>query len=277
MAYGLWGGRLPIANLIVSRSLFATVRLLRFSRRVQNGLRRRLRPARLALVNTPEVAAALSRFLDLGYDRLNVGGGSKNLAGYVNIDFALDAGVDRQVQANILDLSFVPDACASRIHSNHVLEHLSAEQLVRQLREYRRILRPAGRLSIRCPNALGAAYGFWFRPVIEQHRERFLALGYPADDDLANPADDWMHQDVLGLMHWFHGDPGNARNQHLSLITPTRMRDLLESCGFRVLLLSEPEAVNLVAIAERGPESGGGDSPDRPESVPIGVAGAQPS
>ena len=255
MAYGLWGSRFPVANLVVSRLFFGAVRLGLFSRRMTNRLRAGLGPAELQMTNGPQTKAALGRLLALGYDRLNIGGGSKNLSGYINIDFASLPGVERKVQANILDLSFVPDLCATVIHSNHVVEHLTHAQFRQQLKEYYRILKPGGRLSIRCPNALGAAYGFWFRPVIEEDRERFLALGYPEDDDFGSSADTWMHHDVLGLMHWFYGDAGNVRNQHLNLITPTRLRHYLESSNFRILLTNEPEAINLVAIAEKDPGS----------------------
>lgn len=253
MAYGLWGSRLPIANFVVSRTLFAAVRLHLFYRRAVNRLRSRLHPPRVQWMNGPQSAADLGRLLVLGHEKLNIGGGLKNLAGFINIDFASLPGVERKVQANILDLSFVPDACASHIHSNHVIEHLTPEQFMQQLREYHRILKLGGRLSIRCPNALGAAYGFWFQPAIEGDREGFVALGYPADEDFGNPGDAWMHQDVFGLMHWFYGDAGNPRNQHLNLITPTKLRRCLESSSFRILLMNEPEDVNLLAIAEKNP------------------------
>jgi hypothetical protein len=193
----------------------------------------------------------LEKWFRQGYDGLNIGGGPKNLAGFVNIDFVDYPNVDRAIIADITDLSFVPDGCVSRIHSNHVIEHLSGEQLHRQFSEYFRILKSNGRITLRCPNALGAAYGFWHEPILEDGREEFVSLGFPKDEDFGNSADGWMHEDLFGLLHWFYGDVGNPQNEHLSLITPSKIVNYLKSAGFAVEKMTEPEAVNIVVIARK--------------------------
>jgi SAM-dependent methyltransferase len=167
------------------------------------------------------------------------------------VDFVAHHNVEREICANILDLSFVPSSSIAQVHSNHVIEHLSREQLISQLESYQRILRPGGRLTIRCPNALGAVYAFWFPPVHEGNRNEFLALGYPLEEDFGNPKDAWLHKDFYGLIHWLYGDIGNVENEHLNQLTPSSVKELLGSAGFTVELISAPEAINLVVSARK--------------------------
>lgn len=262
MAYGTWGSRFPLGNLLFTGLVLFGVQWRFASRRLINWIRAVVFPRSLVRVNNKAAAVDLQHWFGAGYDRLNVGGGPKNLTGFVNIDFVSHPSVEREVRANILDLSFVPSACASQIHSNHVIEHLTREQIVSQLDEYIRILRPGGVLTLRCPNALGVVYAFWFNPVLEAERDAFLALGYPPDEDFGNSQDGWLHKDFYGMLHWLYGDTGNIENQHLSQLTPSWLRELVEEAGFSVLRMSAPEALNLV-IAARRPEVG----PDCVQSI----------
>jgi len=251
MSKGLWSSRLPIANLLCSGFIFAAVRYRIATRRCFNAVKKVLRPRATRVLNDDSVALAMKNWLDQGYDKLNIGGGKKNLYGFVNIDFVPHPNVEREVVANILDLTFVPDETASHIHSNHVIEHLTEAQLHRQLREYYRILKDRGRISIRCPNALGVAYGFWFPPILEQERDEFVSLGFPQDENFGNPLDRWAYKDLFGLLHWFYGDMGNIENQHQNVITPSKLIAYLEEAGFKIIKISKPEALNLVVIASK--------------------------
>jgi len=250
MTNGNWGGRLPIGNLLVTKSLFSAVRL----RLAYQGLRNRIRPA---AVDAPKLRPSLQlhdeigKWLDRGYDKLNVGGGRKQLEGFVNVDFVRYPEVPRQVLANILDLSFVPDSSISHVHSNHVIEHLSEVDINSQLMQYRRMLKPGGRISIRCPNALGAAYGFWFEPILEAERGAFVALGFPPEETFGIVEDRWCHRDVFAILHWFYGEVGNVTNSHLTQVTPSYLLNCLIAANFKILKASAPEALNLVVVAEK--------------------------
>jgi SAM-dependent methyltransferase len=191
----------------------------------------------------------MRRWLAAGYTKINVGGGEKNLEGYLNIDFVPHGGVTRELVANILDLSFIPDHSLTQVHSNHVLEHLSWEQLGNHLSDCRRILRPGGILSLRCPNALGVSYAFFFEPILETDREVFIEIGFPSDETFGSLDDTWGHKDVHGFLHWIYGDLGNPENQHLVRLTPTVIAGLLAYHGFALKKLSVPEAINIVAVA----------------------------
>lgn len=251
MAHGLWGSRIPVANFIASRSIFAWVRWRLATLRLKNALKDILRPRKVKLINDENTSLILKYWLKKSFDRLNIGGGPKNLAGFINIDFMSYPQVEREVIGNILDLSFIPPGAISQVHSNHVLEHLSEAMIIRQFQEYHRILKDKGLLTIRCPNALGVAYGFWFEPELEDEREEFVALGFPAGESFGNPKDRWFHKDLFALLHWFYGEVGNVANQHLTIITPSKMQDYLKDNGFRIIKMSKPEAINLVVIAEK--------------------------
>lgn len=251
MAHGKWGSRIPIGNLLFTSLVFLGLNWRIRSRRLVNGITRRVKPRPIIKVNNNSPGNELRRWLTQGYDRLNVGGGPKNLAGFVNVDFVGHPNVEREICANILDLSFVPSSSIAQVHSNHVIEHLSREQLISQLESYHRILQPCGKLTVRCPNALGATYAFWFPPVHENDREEFLSLGYPPEEDFGNPQDAWLHKDFYGLIHWLYGDVGNVENEHLNQLTPSSLKELLVSTGFTVERMSAPEAINLVVSARK--------------------------
>ena len=223
-----------------------------FTCRVKNAARQFVRPGGECVRNDPKTREALESWFRHGYDKLNIGGGRKNLKGFVNLDFLFFPSVERQVVANILDLSFVPGSSVSHLHSNHVLEHLTPEELTNHLQECHRILKPDGVLTIRCPNALGAAYAFWFGAILEQEREDFVAGGFPPDEDFGNPKDNWIERDFYGLMHWFYGDPGNVRNQHMNRMTPSVIVDALKEAGFLVVKTTRPEAINIAVVARKG-------------------------
>jgi hypothetical protein len=267
MAYGTWGSRIPIGNLLFSWVVRLGIGWRLASRRLTNRIRRAVFPRPVVTVNNASARDELEHWLGAGFDRLNVGGGPKNLSGFVNVDFIRHPDVDREICANILDLSFVPSDRIAQIHSNHVVEHLSRDQLVAQLREYVRILRPGGLLTVRCPNALGAVYAFWFPPVHETGREAFVADGFPAEEDFGDAKDGWLHKDFYGTLHWLYGDAGNVENEHLNQLTPSSLTELLRGAGLVIVRASAPEAINLVVVARKPaepPNSGGAGPWTRP-------------
>lgn len=252
MSNGYWGSRFPFGNFICSKTVFIMLAYGLARRRFINRLKRIFSPPKGTLQNTSTTRQELIKWLNQGYDKLNVGGGPKDLKGFINIDFVTYPHVQRQVIANILDISFIPDGCFSQVHSNHVIEHFTHTELINQVKEWNRILKKEGLLTIRCPNALGAAYGFWFEPIIESQKDEFNKIGFPADEDFGNFADRWVYKDLFGIIHWFYGDVGNITNQHLSRITPSMLYDLLVIHGFNVIKMTKPEAINIVVVARKG-------------------------
>lgn len=244
-------GKFPIGNIIISNIIFASVRFRIASLRFKNKIKRFVKSANWQITNDAASAEVFLQFKHQGYDKLNIGGGRKNLEGFVNIDFVSHPNVEREIKANILDLSFIPDESVIHIHSSHVVEHLTHEQLCKQLLECYRILKESGLLTIRCPNALGVCYGFWFKVVPETGQDEFIALGYPADEEFYDLLNNWYHRDFHGFLHWLYGDVGNVENEHLNILTPSKLKSAVESAGFTVLKMTEPEATNIILVARK--------------------------
>lgn len=80
--------------------------------------------------------------------RIDVGGGNNPQPGFLNVD--LD-NPRADIQADMGKLPF-PDASVDVIFSSHALEHVSKFEVVPVLREWRRVMKPSGRIIIRVPN-----------------------------------------------------------------------------------------------------------------------------
>lgn len=240
-------GSYPFVNIFISKLIFwgLNYRKKQLLKKYKN------QKLPVQLTNNENTRAAFEKYLKQGYTKISLGGGNKNLEGFVNVDFIKHPDVEREVVANILDLSFIPDNSIDFIHSNHVMEHLTQQQLEEQLEQYKRILKKDGRISIRCPNCLGVAYGFFFGQTPERDHEKFLALGFPKDEDFYHPEDGWYYQDLWALYHWFYAYTGNKENEHLNQLTPTKLYDTIEQKGFKILINTIPEASNLVVIAQK--------------------------
>lgn len=241
-------GRYPFLNMMVSKAVFWTLRrrerklLKKAGKRSEGHIYPRS-------ANDEGQAEEVRRLLEEGYKKVDLGAGNKSLKGFFNVDMVRQGSENPEVVANILDLSFIPDQSLDQIHSNQVVEHLTQEDFERQLEGYKRILRPGGIVSIRCPNALGVSYGFFFGHVPEDDREGFLEAGFPPDEEFQNPKDDWYVGDLYGFFHWIHAFPGFKENQHLNRITPTLLQRTFEAKGYRILKMTRPEAAQAVVVA----------------------------
>jgi SAM-dependent methyltransferase len=248
MAYGKWGGRAWPINYAISATFWMAVRA-RLA--IQSWLNKRRFVGALTTEQGNRSTAKLTQYLSAGFRKINIGGGNINLDGFINIDYSPSSTAERLVVADIRHLEFIPDSSIDHIHSNHVIEHLTPPEINYQFQAYIRILQPGGIVTIRCPNALGAAYAFWFDPILEGTRQEYVDVGFPKDESLSDPKDVWVHKDVFAVLHWFYGARGNPFNQHNSLITPTFLLNILTNNHFELLKVSQPESLNLVVIARK--------------------------
>jgi SAM-dependent methyltransferase len=241
-------GYYPFVNILVTNLVFRTLKYRAFRLKLYWRFKKKDIPE-INLVNDASTAQKFQQLYRQGFDKLNVGGGSKNFKGFINLDFVSHSIVEREVVANILDLTFIPDASCSHIHSNHLIEHITQEQLEKHLKDCYRILKADGVLSLRCPNALGVSYGFFFEVAGEKNHDEFLALGYPPEEDFYNPLDGWYHKDLYGFYHWINAYTGNRENEHLNIITPTKLKKTVKNAGFQILKMTDPETSNIVVMA----------------------------
>ena len=82
--------------------------------------------------------------------KINVGSGNAPLEGYVNIDLYNEAA-DLQCPAHSIPY---PNESVDEIYTSHMIEHLLPSEFELALREWKRLLKPGGKLIIRCPNFL---------------------------------------------------------------------------------------------------------------------------
>jgi SAM-dependent methyltransferase len=248
MKRNYFGSELKFLNIGISIFIFGLLKARLKYLRLKNKLLKYSRND-IILKNDQSTIADFNKYLDQGYDKINIGGGSYNLSGFINLDFVKFPNIDRQVTANITDLEFIPNNSISHIYSNQLMEHLTADELVYQFTQYKRILKKDGIISFRTPNALGVSYGFWFGPVPETEHKEFIRLGYPSDAFFYDSRDGWYHKDFFGFLHWIYADVGNIKNQHLSIFTPTYVAGLLNENGFDILKITKPETSQIIVIA----------------------------
>ena len=86
--------------------------------------------------------------------KLNIGCGEYKLQGYVNIDAQEEVGPDLVAEAWSLPFE---DNSVSEIYAGHVYEHMTKEDGNRALREFHRVLKPGGLLTVVIPDARKAA------------------------------------------------------------------------------------------------------------------------
>lgn len=96
--------------------------------------------------------------------RLNLGCGDKKLKGYVNVDIAESRkGVVPDILCDIQKTIF-EDNYADEVLSVHTIEHFYYWEAKAVILEWRRILKPGGKLILECPNLLQAARAFTKNP-----------------------------------------------------------------------------------------------------------------
>ena len=240
-------GDSSVKNIIISRLVFWLINNRRKS------LQKRYKGFNPGTkeVNVEQSAQELKVLFEKGMDKLNIGGGDQNLKGFINIDWVKSPGVENQIVANALDLSFIPSESISQVHSNHFVEHLTELQFENHLKEYYRVLKPGGVVSIRCPNALGVCYGFFFEEKFKVNEEVLFTLGFPEDECVIHPLDGWQYKDLYGLYHWLWAVTGNPLNEHHQIVTPSRLDHSLSISGFEIRYSSNPEWPNCIVIASK--------------------------
>jgi hypothetical protein len=83
--------------------------------------------------------------------KLNIGAGGRRIAGYTGVDMVERPGADIVAPANAIPLA---DGVASEVLAVHLIEHLLPWEVAGTLKEWRRLLRPGGRLVLELPDLI---------------------------------------------------------------------------------------------------------------------------
>ena len=122
--------------------------------------------------------------------KLNLGCGDKILEGYVNVDVAESRfGKKPDVLCDLRQLRSFENETADEILSVHVVEHFWRWEVVDVLREWMRVLKPAGKMILECPNLVSACETFLANPDMqagpgpEGQRSMWVFYGDPSWKD----------------------------------------------------------------------------------------------
>jgi len=133
--------------------------------------------------------------------KLNLGCGDMILPGWVNCDLYY---AKADLQCDVKKLPF-EDSSVDEIYSSHVIEHFDFMEGQEVLREWRRVLKPGGIITIECPELLSLC-------------KRFVE----ADE-----------QTRIGLYVQFYGYPWKPGQAHKFLYTENQLRWTMDQIGFK--------------------------------------------
>lgn len=142
-----------------------------------------------------------------GKVRFNLGSGTVNKKGYINID--LNTESDFKCDARNLSPVIKKYGQADEISADHLLEHMGIGELIGVMRHWLRCLKPNGVLKIVCPDGVWAAENF---------------VKHAKNGDAPN---DFPEMVVMGRQHY----PGD---DHRSLIYEKRLHGIMAACKDQV-------------------------------------------
>lgn len=90
--------------------------------------------------------------------KLDIGSGHSRKPGYIRVDADPKCGPD--ILANARDLAGVPDNHCDEVFAAHLLEHFDPDETFSVLMEWKRVLKPGGRLVVVVPD-VGWAIKAW--------------------------------------------------------------------------------------------------------------------
>jgi len=165
--------------------------------------------------------------LDRDEVKIYFGCGKKRLPGWINVDKFPTLGADVVLDSAALNLA---SDSVDEIYSSHMIEHLPHDQFEQLLDEWYRVLKPGGKLTLRCPNFI------W-------HVQQFL--------EAADYESRWARLEFIFGMSQF--GPGLY---HRNGFSAERLRRILTTHGFEVVQCEAvspregtPEPADLFCVA----------------------------
>jgi SAM-dependent methyltransferase len=160
---------------------------------------------------------------------LNLGCGYDHRHGYLNVDNL--ARHEPDMLADVRDLSALPSDWFDEILAHDVLEHLPRADTAPALREWSRVLRKGGTISLRVPSFL--------------HLAEVLLCG-----DYQSPG---FH---AGIIQCAHGTQAYDGDFHFTSFTPLLLQQALKEVGLMPQSAKLLDGWMLEVVAEKGAQSG---------------------
>ena len=126
--------------------------------------------------------------------RMNIGSGADAEDGWIPWDIA---------HGNYAQRITMPDGCIEEIRASHVLEHIARAETLPTLKEWRRVLKPGGRLFVAVPD--------------------FDKVVCAMEQNLPDP----------NLEAYIMGGQTDVHDFHCAIFNDGKLRNLLEMAGFQ--------------------------------------------
>jgi len=84
--------------------------------------------------------------------RVELGSGPYGLSGFIHIDAVKKDGWNVDYIADVRKLDFIVSDAVDELYSAHTVEHFSYTEILAVLREWNRVLRPGGSLTVKMPD-----------------------------------------------------------------------------------------------------------------------------
>jgi len=162
--------------------------------------------------------------------KLNLGSGEERIPDFINIDIRSEVKPDIVCD---LERNGIPfhDCTVDEIFMKDFLEHVSWRRVKWFLKEVCRVLKPKGKVFIRCPD---------FEAIVKKWMKQ---------------TDDWkkwtLESDWEKLSFWIMGSQDYPYNLHKAVFTQKELRKLLEEAGFEVEEIKNDGGTNILAIARK--------------------------
>ena len=163
--------------------------------------------------------------------RLNLGSGGKTIPGFINCDLFPQPGVDE-----IFSMEEIPyiDKSVDEISSEHALEHLPRPMGEKAIREFARVLKLGGKLSLKVPDLEECCRKFLERPAYQE--SWYMHTIYGIQDFRDTPSAAFKDKVNYGQIHY-------------TGFTESRMRRLLTEAGFTIDRLYKYDGYDTPSLA----------------------------
>lgn len=151
--------------------------------------------------------------------KLNLGCGEKKIQGYINVDCRPECGPDQLYDVRVLPYN---DGEVDEIRAYDLLEHFGRNETLLVLKEWNRVLKKGGKLTIKCPNITLIASAY-LKGAINGLECARLLYGNQEDDNPANFHKNGFDEETIKLFleetgfkikkrEWFPPTSGDWKN-----------------------------------------------------------------